>query len=275
MNFSDFYKWDFKYTFQINTEFDVYKEDREDLTVITIDNFFKDPQAVVECLKQFPINDRDRFYEELADQDKFLLKPPGYQQVFPASYFEGISYILYKTLYEYDFVPHDYEANQEFQKLGDQINQFSYGTDILTPKMKNVMNNYMPHFDHTKFSFEVFLSEEEISGGTSFYKLKHKDQEYSSIDSLVDVTEEEDRIEIRDLLNGMNEITDSSPEYYTSFEENNIFKKYYTVPFEFNKLVIYKGTYWHSIDYDSAKEENLRYSLTSSYTPTNDEEDFD
>lgn len=275
MKFEDFNKWDFKYAFEINSEFDVYKDTREDVTVITVENFFKYPRDVVEALKSFPVNDRDKFYEEVQSK-QFILRPPGYQQILPASYFEGVSLILYKLLVEYDFVPNDYESSNEYDKLSEQISQYVYYTNIFYPGMKNVMNNFMPHFDQSAFAYNIFLSEEEVGGGTSFYNLKYKGEKYPTVNSLGSITEHDDRVELRDMLNAMHEMDDSSPENYSTVpKDNNLFEKYYTVPYEFNKLVLYKGSFWHNADYDASKESNLRYSLSATYTPNDEDQDRD
>lgn len=259
-------KIDFAEVFEISTGFDVQTEKFDDLSYITIDNFFKHPEQVVNTLKLFPINDREKFYGNLRGKTK-LAKPPGIQQFMPNNYFEGLSYILYKLLAEYDYVPYDFETTGDYARLGSQISQFVYYTNIFYPNMRNYDNNYLPHFDQSKFAFNIYLSE-DIGGGTSFYNLIHDDHEYSSIDSIMNIEDYDTKKEIQDKLNKMNELKSGDPKYYISFQENNLFKKYHTIPYEYNRLVLYSGTSWHNVDYDSAKETNVRYSLASSYSPS-------
>lgn len=273
MNISDFSELDFKYAFEINAEFDVFKDTKDDLTVITIDNFFKYPNDVLEALKQFPINNKDKFYEEL-QSDRRILQPPGKQQLLPSGYFEGVSYILHKLLVEHDFVPFDFESSQQFDKLGAQLSQYVYYTNIFYPGMPNLNNSHNPHFDQSTFAYNIFLSDAEIGGGTSFYKLKHDGEEYSNIDDIMEIEDHDAKMDIRDKLNSMNITTDEDPENYIAPEETDLWKKYYTIPYEFNKLTLYKGTFWHTADYNSATETDLRYSLAAIYTPQHEEEDF-
>ena len=138
--------------------------------------------------------------------------------------------------------------------------------------MANYDNNYMPHFDQSRFAFNIYLSE-GIGGGTSFYHLKHNGQEYSTINSIMKIEDYETKKEIQDKLNSMNVVSESDPKKYSSFEENDLFKKYHTIPYEYNKLVLYPGVHWHNVDYDSAKETNVRYSLAATYTPSLQNED--
>lgn len=257
---------DFSSAFEISTGFDVQVEKFNDLSYISVNNFFKNPQKVIDTLKLFPSNNRDKFYENLKGKAK-LLKPPGIQQFLPNNYFEGVSYILYKLLAEYDYVPYDFETTGDYAKLGSQITQFVYYTNIFYPKMPNYDNNYLPHFDQSRFAFNIYLSE-DVGGGTSFYNLVHDGVEYSNINAIMKIDDYDTKKEIQDKLNSMNTVTETDPQYYSSFEENNLFKKYHTIPYEYNKLVLYPGIHWHTADYDSATETNVRYSLASTYTPS-------
>ena len=274
VNYDEFSQVDFKYAFEINKNFEIDKQVIDDLTIITINDFFADPNAVVETLKKFPVQNKDRFFEELQqseDPNQFMIKPPGEQQIIPNSYLEGVSFILYKLLVDYDFVEKDYWAEQDMNGLSNQIAQFSYYTNIFRPNMKNWHNNFMPRFDQSMFGFNVYLSEEEIGGGTSFYNLKFKDEKYPSVVSLAEIDDLEDRVELSKLLNSLQRVDDLSPETYISIPDNHhVFERYHTAPFKFNTLTAYKGSFWHNADYDASTEKNLRYSLACSYTPAED-----
>ena len=72
VNYDEFSQVDFKYAFEINKNFEIDKQVIDDLTIITINDFFADPNAVVEALKKFPVQNKDRFFEELLN-DRLLL----------------------------------------------------------------------------------------------------------------------------------------------------------------------------------------------------------
>lgn len=265
-NINDFKSFDFDDAFQINGSLEVQSERYDDLTYITIDNFFKYPEKVVDILKLFPINDRSKFYNHFSGKSK-LLRPSGDQQFLPNSYFQRLSYTLYKLLSEHDYVPYDFSMVEDFSKLGDQLSQFVYYTNIFYPNMPNYDNNYLPHFDQSNFAFNIYLSKEEIGGGTSFYNLVNEEKKYSCINSIIGIEDFDEKLTIQKKLNNMNTIDENSPKNYISFEKNDLFEKYHTIPFEFNKLVLYAGQYWHNADYDSTKENSLRYSLCATYSP--------
>ena len=273
MNINDFKQYCYKEVFEISTGFEVQLEKIDSLSYIVIDDFFKNPSDVIESIKDYPINDREKFYNGIEGSERELLKPPGIQQFFPSQYVEGLSFVIYKLLAEYDYVPYDYESAGQYQLLGKQLSQFIYYTNIFYPKMKNIQNNFMPHFDQSTFAFNVYLTDSDIGGGTSFYNLKHDGMEYSNIDRILEIEDEGARIEIRDKLNDMNKITDSSPEYYEPIAENDLFVKYHTIPYKFNRFVLYPGVNWHTADYNSAKETELRYSIAGCYSPVKDEMD--
>lgn len=271
MNISDFKQYCYKEVFEVSTGFEVQLEKIDSLSYIVIDDFFKNPYDVIESIKDYPVNDREKFYAGIIDTERELLRPPGVQQFFPSQYLEGLSFIVYKLLTEYDYVPYDYESAGQYELLGRQLSQFIYYTNIFYPKMKNIQNNFLPHFDQSTFSFNIFLTNSDIKGGTSFYNLKHNDERYPNIDRILEIEEEQSRIEIRDKLNAMNKITDSSPEYYEPIEENDLFVKYHTIPYKFNRFVLYPGVNWHTADYNAAEETDLRYSIAGCYSPVKDE----
>jgi hypothetical protein len=271
MKISDFKQYCYKEIFEVSTGFEVQLEKVGSLSYIVIDDFFKNPHDVVNSLKDYPINNRDKFFENIIDTEHELLKPPGLQQFFPSQYAEGLSFVVYKLLSEYDYIPYDYESAGQYHLLGRQISQFIYYTNIFYPKMKNIQNNFMPHFDQSTFAFNVYLSDADIQGGTSFYNLKHNGNEYSNIDRIMEIEEESDRVAIRDKLNSMNTIKKDSPEFYEPIEEDDLFVKYHTIPYKFNRFVLYPGVNWHTVDYNAAKETDLRYSMSGIYSPIKDE----
>jgi hypothetical protein len=265
IDYNEIKKIDFKKLLEVNLGFEVQSQKEEHLSYITVDNFFKNPNDIVDVLKLFPVNNKDLFYEKVKEMDKEkYTKPSGIQQLFPSSYFESISFVLYKLLAEYDYVPYDIENSGDYLLLGKQLNQFIYYSNIYYPGMLKENNNNYPHFDQFNFAFNIFLSE-NVGGGTAFYKLKHNGKTYGSIDAIVSEEDYDTKVEIQQKLNDMNNTDETAP--YDYFEGNDLFEKFHVIDYEFNKLTLYKGNNWHGVYYDSLNETNTRYSLSAAYTP--------
>ena len=52
VKYDEFSQVDFKYAFEINKNFEVEKQVIDDLTIITVHDFFSDPDAVIEAIKK-------------------------------------------------------------------------------------------------------------------------------------------------------------------------------------------------------------------------------
>ena len=86
MNLSDFYRNDFQESFKVNDNHEVLTEFNDDYSLITIDNFFKYPDQVVDIVKRFPINDKTEYYKKLKEEsgveptwnfNKYLISKEG------------------------------------------------------------------------------------------------------------------------------------------------------------------------------------------------------
>jgi hypothetical protein len=263
-NIDEIIKIDFQNLLETNS-FDVQQQKYDNLTYITIDNFFKNPNDIVDTLKLFPLYDKTKFYERLSERQEVnkLIEPTGFQQYFPNNYFDSLSYLFYKLLAEHDYVPYDIQNSPDAMEIGSQLQQFVYYSNIFYPGMLATGSGNYPHFDHSKFAFNIFLSQ-NVGGGTAFYNLRHKDKTYSSINELVAEENRDIKIEIRDKLNDMNN-NKSKP--FIAFDGDEIWEKYHTIDYEFNRLCLYQGHNWHNIYYDSTKETDVRYSLSATYEP--------
>lgn len=266
-NINEIKNIDFEKLFEINGS-EVQSQVYDGLTYITIDNFFKNPHDIVDVLKLFPVNDKTKFFEKVSQLKKSKwLKQPGQQQFFPINYLESLSFTLYKLLAEYDYVPYDIENSANYSLLGKQLSQFVYYSNIFYPGMLKENNNNLPHFDQSQFAVNIFLSE-NVGGGTAFYNLIHDNKRYPSLNSIIGETEQSNKEAIKNKLNAMNDVDETSP--YDAFDGNDMWEKYHTIDYEFNRLCLYKGNFWHSVYYDSTKETNVRYSLSATYTPAMD-----
>lgn len=257
---------------EINLGFEVQSEKIEGLSYITIDNFFKNPHDIVEVLKKFPANDKSNFYENIKTTEAKYNRPPGIQQLFPNSYLESLSFIVYKLMAEYDYVPYDIETSGDYFMLGKQLSQFIYYSNCLYPNMKQFEYNYLPHFDQSQFAFNIFLSE-DVEGGTAFYKLKHENKYYSTIGDIMDETDYDLKLGLQNKLNAMNAHDENSGvTNYDYFDDDDLFEKYHLIDYQFNRFCLYKGSFWHSIYYNSSTATNARYSIAGAYTPITEDQ---
>jgi len=266
-NIDEIKKIDFTKLFEINGS-EVQSQIYDNLNYITIDNFFKNPHDIVDVLKLFPINDKSKFYEKISELKKTKwLQQPGLQQFFPINYLESLSFTLYKLLAEYDYVPYDIENSGDYLRLGRQLSQFVYYSNIFYPGILKISNNNLPHFDQSQFAFNIFLSE-NVGGGTSFYNLVYNNKRYASLNAVLSETDPAMKEGIKNELNKMNDTCEVAP--YDAFEGNEMWEKYHTIEYKFNRLCLYKGNFWHNVYYDANTETNIRYSLSATYSPSMD-----
>ena len=277
MNLSDFYRNDFQESFKVNDNHEVLTEFNDDYSLITIDNFFKYPDQVVDVVKRFPVNDKTKYYEKLKEENPDYIVPAGEHQVIPSEFLSGVSAVLYNILSEYELIPFSFNTKDKFQQLNEQVAKFAWYTDIFYPRMKNISNTWNPGFKPSKFNFNISLGQydsDECTSGLSLYNLVHDDKEYSSVDDILKIDDLETKSDIRDRLNDMHKITEDSPEFY-EVKDTDLFKECRKVSFIHNRLIFYKGSQWHSTNYNSAKEKDIHYSLCSAYTPEFQQSEFE
>lgn len=270
MKIEDFNLYDFKDAFQVNEDFEIITGEYQDLKYITVDNFFLYPEKVVEILKHTPINDRTKVIEDYKRTGVDIYENPSLVQYLSSIALEPISYMYYKILSEEDFIHHSYDPMTESEQLGAELTQFVYYSNIFHPKMNHISHNYMPHFDKFQYVSSMCLSETTENTGISFYTLEHEDQSYQSIENIMNIDSLETKSDIRDRLNSMHTPDYEVSKYYNSdhVEKNGLFKKYFTIPCEYNKLIIYPGIFWHAAEYNSEVNNNIRYTFNAGYTPT-------
>lgn len=272
MNISDFTLVDFQDLFEVNNDYELKEETVNDLTVISIENFFKNPDDIADILKKYPVNNNDKYYEKMKENNPSIVRPPGRNQLIPSEYLNGVAASLYQLLCEKEYVPFNFSINNEFKKLTEQLGRFSWYTSIFYPLMKNDSNNWNPRFNTSTFVFNICLQQESNSS-ISFYQLNHGDKQYSTIDSVLEIESLEDKSDIKDKLNAMHLMSEDSKKYYCP-EDTDLFLKYFSIPLTYNKLILYKGNNWSTFDYDAEKESNVSYCLNSSYTPNFEESNF-
>ena len=270
MQLKDFKIFDFKDNFQINENFDITTGEYQDLKYITIDNFFKYPDKVFNILKNIPINDRSKVIDLMKENGVDVYETASAVQYISNVALESVSYMFYKILSDEDFIYHSYDPSTESEELGKELCQFVYFSNIFYPGLKHISNNYMPHFDKFQYVCSTCLSPTAEDTGISFYTLENDGESYQSIESIMKIDSIDTRCDIRDKLNNMHDPSFSTSEYYShkQVENNTLFKKYFTIPCEFNKVIIYPGIFWHASDYDAETKEDVRYTFNCGYTPT-------
>lgn len=264
-------QYDLKKIFSINEDIEINEHSIDDLYYVTIDNFFKNPDDLVDFLIQFPTSDVEKQIKDNHDDISENIKvPPGIQQLLHPTIFEQLSFNLIGILAEANFIPNKNDKRKKNDaSLANQLSKFIYYTNYIGPESVSFRNNNFPHIDQYKFSFNFHLSK-DVNSALSFYNLKESGKLYSGIKSIMKESPEI-REKIRDKLNKTITHKDNSIDKFKSITENDIFKLYEECEFKYNRLVIYEGSYWHSIKYDANTEKNPRYSLVSAYNFDNDE----
>lgn len=268
-------QYDLEKILSINNDLKIQEHVVEDLFYITIDNFFKNPDDLVDFLIQFP---SDNIQQKL-NCNEFDFKnnnyrcPPGIQQIIHPRYLEGLSIRLIEILTETNFIPNtkNKTENSSSEVYYNQINNFGYYTNYIGPEAVSFRQNHIPHIDQCKFTFNFHLSK-NVNSGLNFYKLKTKNKTHSRLKSILDDSIEV-RKEISSKLNDASNLNfnENNIKKYKSIIEDDLFVCYEECDFKFNRLVLYEGDYWHSIKYDANVEKNPRYSLVSTYNFNKDE----
>lgn len=260
-------QYNIKEILTINSDIEIQEKNIDGLNYVVIDNFLKNPNHFIDFLKQFPTDHTYCLLEQHYESKETcpFIKPPGIQQLLPNSYFEFLSVEIYKILVETNFIPENNAENtRNIQKLSKIIRSFVYYTNIFFPNMVCNKNSELPHIDQFDYSFNIHLNK-DVGGGLSFYKLFFADKYYSSVEDIMKLTDSEIKSSIADNLNVKCAITEDIIKY-KQFDGDEMFVKYHTIPYKFNRLVLYKGSNWHNIEYNSQIETNIRYSLAGCFT---------
>ena len=268
LTFNDLKSYNFKEIFQVNPDLKIQSHQIDSLDYITVDDFFVYPEKVVDFLKQFPCDDiihKIQNNYKIGDTvDENVFKPLGIQQLLPNRYFDNLSFNLFSLLSDADFITtKSQEVLENYDKFSKYITQFVYYTNFYYPNMICINQNHTPHFDQYEYAYNIYLSE-DVGGGTAFYKLKYNNRYYDTIQSIVEDTQ--NRVSIGHLLNNYKQTDSNIIKEYIPIDDDNVFTKYHLVECKYNRLVLYKGNYWHSAYYNSKEEKNSRYSLASTFT---------
>jgi hypothetical protein len=263
---------------EVNENYQIEEHHNGNLFYITIDDFFKNPDDLVDFLVKFPAdNFEDALNNNLFDfESNSYQSPPGIQQIIHPQYFQCFASTLLEILCDCNYLPNTENKSDDLNDgiHFNQVRKFSYYTNCISSKSVSFRKNNLPHIDQSRFTFNFHLSK-NVTSGLNFYKLKLKEKRFSNIKSIMEESNEEKNT-IKNLLNdnlSLNEESakDHRVEPFKSIEENDLFVLYEQCDFKFNRLVLYESDYWHSINHDSTVESNPRYSLVSTYNYSQDE----
>lgn len=264
-------EYDIKYLLELNEDINVETHTVGDLYYATVDNFFKRPKELAEFLSKFPTDNYNYKLRNnlLSETESLMTRSCGIQQLLHESYFEILSINLIGLLSESNFIPNAEDKSKDVKQMHEQITKVLYYTNFLNKDTVTYKANNIPHFDYHQFSYNMHLSE-GVGGGLSFYKFKSKEKYYSDILSVLNESLEE-REYVKNILSNYTEEKANHLETkpYSHIIEDECFEMYHTCEYKFNRLIIHEGKYWHSINYDSKKEKNPRYSLVGVYNHEN------
>lgn len=226
---------DIEKVFEINKNYSIETEyvGKRNSKIITIDNFYKNPEEV----RQFAISSP-------ASKGYCLNgSSPGYR----ARLLVNLRDLQYHV---HEIIRKEYDYTEEFREK-----DLHFMTNIFYKEMKVSHQNIVPHIDSIcNFAASVFLNhDEECVGGTAFFRYVTTDIE-SFPTSIWSYTKEKHDIErVKNLLklSSDKEIQEYihnsfiSDEYMT--ETNEVWELYYKILSKFNRLVLYESNLFHSL----------------------------
>lgn len=142
--------------------------------------------------------------------------------------------------------------------------------NVFWTKMQSMNSNFRPHVDPGDLAFNYFLSDDlESEAGTAMYSITINDEEYMDVRDMqkaVTGRRDEDRF-MMELENAMSagRAGTGNPVPYQTFDGDKWFTKKGVVPYGFNCLSAYRGSVYHSANYEVDKypEDHCRYSLVA------------
>jgi len=267
LDMSEFYRYTSRgldEIFELNDNLEIEKGKVEEcgLKYITIHNFFKRPDDVIDFLKNIPSEDKT----ESIINDKFTYmasNAPGFQQPVESK----LARKLCEEIYELGKSTglHKYEKNQV---------AFNYYTNCCYPGMKACQNNWLPHIDPFSVACNMYLTEVENTGtsflkfisseGKAYYNSTQLGRSREASEEYMNKyhwSEESKKRFSRNPIEG----TDISDwvcyEGDPPDEPLPRFERYHYIKADRNMCSMYRGNRWHGISYDADNEKDIRYSL--------------
>ena len=229
------------------------------LKYVTVNNFFKDPDAVISFLKQLPSEDRTKSLVE----DKFTYmssNAPGFQQPMESKLVARLSADIYQIGRKTGL--HKYDREQCTME---------YYSNMCYPGMVSVNNNYLPHLDPFSIACNMYLTDCSRDTGTSFFQFRATDGSlhYSSTDLARHPTAHAEYVKKYDKGRSQFSVNyrDGGISDWRIYEGDSEdeplprFERYLYIKAHKNMCSMYRGNKWHGITYDQVNDTEVRYSL--------------
>lgn len=221
-----------------NIEFQTKYIGKEKNLILIVDNVFKNPDLVLQRLKEYPVIKNDVKFENLYPGYVTYLTLPNW----------NLDKIFCTSLYNYFMLSEDAEPQLRFS--------------IINNKEKIYKQALIPHIDNVRYAGQMYLCDYPNSY-TAFYRHKKTGfetqirewrykEEYQEINSLYNHDHKSlyDRKKMGEYIN------------YDSIDEDENWECYHKESVVKNRLVIHAGNLYHSAYLKSKYDyKDLRYSI--------------
>ncbi len=216
-----------------------------------VDNFLQKPDDFWNAIDLCPAGYEAKVIEAAQKEGKGTNEPtwPGVKQLISTHYLRGILFDCYKLFIECEFIPHDLDVNLENPSFAFELPTYSLTyAELVTPDMFCNKNANMPapgRFDYNA----VLFRDGNPNHGISFYDYVHAGEHYSDLQDLMEINDENLQKEIGEGLNKT--MIEEEIVKYENFTGNESFLKSRFVEAKANRLVLFKGSKWHTYDYNN------------------------
>lgn len=216
-----------------------------------IKNFYKDPEAVKDFLKNFPIVLNS------------VSNSPGIQVYFSQNFNNSLKHIFkyfHNILQQYEF-PHDKREVYKLPVWETYLNMY-------WKSMNATRANMTPHVDEFNYGFNIWITK-DIPSGTDFYSYKWKNyKEVYTMNEFRNI----DAGKFPMFMNSMCEQFHDNEEIEWDPKQldENTWQKYHTIEPQYNSVTYYPGCYFHmpSVSQELYKNDFLRVSQVVAYSFT-------
>lgn len=237
---------DLEEIFLINENIEIQHHRVEELEYITIPNFFKNPEEVKKFLASFPAENRLQSIIETNDHNVFN-KAPGFQQSYSSMFFRSLSKKLHSIMQQYGFCNYPWDARH-----------WDFYTNCLHTGMKSYKRNWIPHVDEFAAAANIYLTDIDDTY-TAFFKYANEDKIYYNVNRLK--LNDDDTEKYINLIRSHSMAENISD--WKVFQGDENFIQYHKIPSLYNTVSMYKGKFWHTVQFDATIPGRIRYSLVS------------
>jgi len=230
--------------FSINDNIEINFHRADQLEYITISDFLRYPEDVKKFLIKFPSEDR---LQSIIEINQIVVnKAPGFQQPFNNIFFLPLSNALHKIAFDHGFCNYEYDKRY-----------WDFYSNCLHSGMPSFKKNYLPHIDSFALAANLYLTDIEDTYTAFFKFIDCQGNQYPSVHKL----------KLNQLA--MNEYISTMADYSASedlgewqvFRGNKHFVEYHRIPSNFNCISMYRGKFWHNVQFDATIPDRIRYSL--------------